>query len=83
MRRALLCAVELFCFLALVPLAAAFAPDFAFRRGLLFVGCVYALFRLRGKVEWRRLLARPSVARAVEEGRPYRGYFPLGAPDRD
>lgn len=30
-----------------------------------------------------RLLARPSVARAVEEGRPYRGYFPLGAPDRD
>jgi glutathione S-transferase len=30
-----------------------------------------------------RLLARPSVARAVEEGRPYRAYFPLGAPDRD
>lgn len=30
-----------------------------------------------------RLLARPSVARCVEEGRPYRGYFPLGAPDRD
>ena len=30
-----------------------------------------------------RLLARPSVSRAVEEGRPYRGYFPLGAPDRD
>jgi glutathione S-transferase len=30
-----------------------------------------------------RLLARPSIARAVEEGRPYRGYFPLGAPDRD
>jgi glutathione S-transferase len=31
----------------------------------------------------RRLLARPSVARAVDEGRPYRSYFPLGAPDRD
>ncbi len=31
----------------------------------------------------RRLLARPSVARAVDEGRPYRHYFPLGAPDRD
>ena len=31
----------------------------------------------------RRLLARPSFARAVEEARPYRGYFPLGAPDRD
>ena len=31
----------------------------------------------------RRLLARPSVARAVDEARPYRAYFPLGAPDRD
>ena len=31
----------------------------------------------------RRLLERPSFARAVEEGRPYRHYFPLGAPDRD
>jgi glutathione S-transferase len=30
-----------------------------------------------------RLLARPSMARAVEEARPYRGLFPLGAPDRD
>ncbi|ABS64537.1 Glutathione S-transferase domain [Parvibaculum lavamentivorans DS-1] len=30
-----------------------------------------------------RLLARPSFARAVEEGRKYRSYFPLGAPDRD
>lgn len=30
-----------------------------------------------------RLLSRPSFARAVEEGRPYRAYFPLGAPDRD
>lgn len=30
-----------------------------------------------------RLLARPSFARAVDEARPYRGYFPLGAPDRD
>ena len=30
-----------------------------------------------------RLLARPSVARAVEEARPYRAFFPLGAPDRD
>lgn len=31
----------------------------------------------------QRLLARPSVARAVNEARPYRPYFPLGAPDRD
>jgi len=30
-----------------------------------------------------RLLQRPSFARAVEEGRKYRSYFPLGAPDRD
>jgi glutathione S-transferase len=30
-----------------------------------------------------RLLARPSVMRCVEDARPYRGYFPLGAPDRD
>ncbi|MEK6542596.1 MAG: glutathione S-transferase family protein [Pseudomonadota bacterium] len=29
------------------------------------------------------VLARPSVARCVEEARPYRHYFPLGAPDRD
>jgi glutathione S-transferase len=31
----------------------------------------------------RRLLQRPSFARAVDEARPYRGFFPLGAPDRD
>lgn len=30
-----------------------------------------------------RLLAHPVVARAVDEGRPYRPFFPLGAPDRD
>ena len=30
-----------------------------------------------------RLLAHPIVARAVDEGRPYRPFFPLGAPDRD
>lgn len=30
-----------------------------------------------------RLLKRPSFARAVDEARPYRAYFPLGAPDRD
>ncbi|HYD76042.1 glutathione S-transferase family protein [Ramlibacter sp.] len=30
-----------------------------------------------------RLLAHPSVARAVDEARPFRRYFPLGAPDRD
>lgn len=30
-----------------------------------------------------RLLARPSFARAVDEARDFRVYFPLGAPDRD
>lgn len=30
-----------------------------------------------------RLLQRPSFARAVDEGRRFRHYFPLGAPDRD
>jgi len=30
-----------------------------------------------------RLNAHPSVARCIEEARPYRGYFPPGAPERD
>jgi len=30
-----------------------------------------------------RLLARPSFARAVDEARPFRPLFPLGAPDRE
>jgi glutathione S-transferase len=30
-----------------------------------------------------RLLARPAVARTVDEARPYRKLFPPGAPDRD
>lgn len=30
-----------------------------------------------------RLLERPSFARAVEEARPYRSFFPPGAPNRD
>jgi len=31
----------------------------------------------------QRLLAYPPYARAVDEARPYRPFFPLGAPDRD
>ena len=31
----------------------------------------------------RRLLAHPQVARVFDDARPYRPYFPLGAPDRD
>jgi glutathione S-transferase len=30
-----------------------------------------------------QVLARPSVARVVEEARPFRKFFPQGAPDRD
>lgn len=30
-----------------------------------------------------RLLGHAAVARAVDEARPYRHFFPLGAPDRD
>lgn len=30
-----------------------------------------------------RLLAWPAFARCVDEARPFRHYFPLGAPDRD
>jgi glutathione S-transferase len=37
----------------------------------------------RLKAYRKRVLARPSVARAVDGARPYRHYFPLGAPDRD
>ena len=33
---------------------------------------------------WRaHLLALPAVKRCVDEARPFRSYFPLGAPDRD
>lgn len=30
-----------------------------------------------------RLLSRPSIARCIDAARPYRSYFPGGAPDRD
>jgi glutathione S-transferase len=40
--------------------------------------------RFPGVCKYRaRLLARPSIARTVDEARPYRKLFPLGAPDRD
>ena len=29
------------------------------------------------------MFALPPVARCVEEARPFRPFFPLGAPDRD
>lgn len=34
--------------------------------------------------QWRaHLLKLPPIARCVEDARPYRAYFPLGAPNRD
>ena len=40
--------------------------------------------RFKNLIAYRaRLLARPSFARAVDAARPFRSYFPLGAPDRD
>ena len=46
--------------------------------------CTVAALRTDGVLAYRRrLLARPSFARAVDEARPFRPYFPPGAPDRD
>ncbi len=39
--------------------------------------------RPRLKAYRARLLAHPSVSKSIERARPYRHYFPLGAPDRD
>jgi glutathione S-transferase len=40
--------------------------------------------RFPGVLAYRaRLLGRPSVARTIDEARPYRKLFPQGAPDRD
>jgi glutathione S-transferase len=49
----------------------------------LFYANIIQPFAGRGRVEayYRRLLARPSFARAVEEARPYRHFFPLPWPE--
>lgn len=39
--------------------------------------------RPRLKAYRARLLAHPAVSKSVEGARPYRHYFPLGAPERD
>ena len=40
--------------------------------------------RFPGVLAYRgRVLARPSIARVVDEARPFRKLFPQGAPDRD
>nr|WP_295667843.1 glutathione S-transferase family protein [Sphingomonas sp.] len=50
---------------------------------LLYADWTYAIpARFAGLWAYRaRLLARPSYARALDEARPYRGMFPLGAPE--
>ncbi len=53
--------------------------------GLLYAHWTHAIPKEHARL-WayrRRLLARPSYARALDEARPYRDYFPLGAPDED
>lgn len=60
--------------------------DCAAAPALLYADWTYAIPR-RFQNVWAyrdRLLARPSYARALDEARPYRHLFPLGAPaDRD
>ncbi|WP_426687502.1 glutathione S-transferase family protein [Rhodanobacter ginsengiterrae] len=59
--------------------------DCAAAPALFYVDWAYPIPASLGhlKAYRQRLLARPSFARAVDEARPYRSYFPLGAPDRD
>jgi len=59
--------------------------DCAAAPSLFFADWVHPIAeRFAGTRAYRaRLLKRPSVVRAVDEARPYRGVFPPGAPDRD
>lgn len=59
--------------------------DCAGAPALFYADWVHPIPAERAKVRAyrERLLARPAVARVVDDARPYRSYFPLGAPDRD
>jgi glutathione S-transferase len=59
--------------------------DCAAAPSLLYADWVHAIpDELAGLRAYRtRLLARPSYARAVDEARPYRAFFPPGAPAHD
>ena len=57
--------------------------DCAAAPALFYADWVHAIPDGPLKVYRTRLLAHPSVARVVDEARPYRHLFPLGAPDRD
>ena len=57
--------------------------DCAAAPALLYADWTYAIPKSFANI-WAyrdRLLARPSYARAVDEARPFRHYFPLGAPE--
>ena len=55
------------------------APSLFYADWVHAIGDAYPLLRAYRS----RLLAWPAFARAVDEARPFRHYFPLGAPDRD
>ena len=55
------------------------APSLFYADWIFPIGQEYSLLRAYRA----RLLERPSISRCVEEARPYRHFFPLGAPDRD
>jgi glutathione S-transferase len=59
--------------------------DCAAAPALFYADWVHPIGEAQGNVRAyrRRLLEQPSFARAVDEARPYRSFFPLGAPDRD
>lgn len=59
--------------------------DCAAAPSLFYADWVHPIGEGFGRVRSYRaqLLKRPSFARAVEEARPYRSFFPPGAPDRD
>lgn len=61
------------------------AADCAAAPALFYADWVHPIGSAFGNVSAyrQRLLARPSIARAVDEARPYRHLFPPGAPDRD
>lgn len=59
--------------------------DYAAAPSLFYVDWVHPISNEHAalKAYRARLLRRPSVQRYVDEARPYRPIFPLGAPDRD
>jgi glutathione S-transferase len=59
--------------------------DCAAAPSLFYADWVHEITAKHSRVrEYRaRLLARPSVARTVDEARPFRHFFPPGAPNRD